>query len=396
MTLKLNKNNIIWYTALVLWAVFSIITLLKAATTDTRSLCPLYFDVGRAWWEGRGIYTGTCYGFMYWSGFAVLISFFAHLPYTLGSFLWSVLSLGSIIFALYKLGKKIFPQNLNYRGAILLLSFPLGFEGLFNQQSNAFITALAITGSVYIFEKRLWLGSFLLLFAGITKIAPLSFALLILVVYPRKLWWRYLITCIVIIIIPFIFQDYNYVYKQYQIWVTTLSSEGDLRWMYRDAWTLYELISQGEVNTHEFITGMTWYRIAQLLAAGWVCLLCMYIKYIKKYSATSLLIITTCSGSIWWLLFGPSTEIATCISGAAAATLTTLLAHKANCGKWLMYIAYPCIALGSTGDFEYNIHLFLNSDWGKGVLPIGGILLYSWLSLFAVKALALTIETKKI
>ena len=391
--MKITKQNYIWYTALLVWAVFSIAILVYIAFVEGNGLYPLYYNVGVKLNDAGNIYAGKCVTYSYWPGFALVFAVLAKFPYGIGRVLWSVISLGSIGYALYLLGRSIFPKSKNSIGAVILLALPLMFEGIANQQSNAFVAALSIIGGVCIYKERYLVGAFLLIFAGVSKVAPMAFVMLFLVMYPRKLWWRYIIAMVVILSVPVLIYGFDYMVAQHHNWIDFLSSETSERWEYRDFWVLYELVTKGIVsgNTLEGYPPM-WYQGLQLCGAGTVCVVCLWVRYIKKFSSRSILAIVLMSGSVWWLLLGPSTEIATCVAGVGVACLGTILAKRSRAGFWLMVVAYICVALGSSGDYEYNARLLTTSDWIYGMLPFGALLMYIWVILCSQRALKVEFE----
>ena len=389
-------NNYIYYTALLVWAVFSVFILIYVSFIEGRSVYPLYHFVGSAWNSGQDLYSGNCTAYSYWPGFALIFAFLVKLPYAVGSCAWSALSLLSIFLGMRLLAGCVFGENRVKVGWFMLLGIPLLLEGIINQQSNSLVAGVSLLGMVCIYREWYFCGSLLMLFAGVSKIAPIAFALLFLVMYPRQLWWRYILALAVLLALPFVFADSAYVLAQHKSWIGFLTTETSERWEYRDLLVLIELVFKGEI-TREFTTGFPlWYRVIELLGAGVLCLVCIWSRYLRNVSREGVLALVAMSGSIWWLLLGPSTEIATCVAGVAAAGMGLILARSSGAGWWLMLLAYICIALGSNGDYEWNMRQLTSSEWILAMLPVGGLLLYIWICLFAEKAISLTSEKKDI
>ncbi len=393
---RINKNNYIYYAALLVWAVFSVLIIISAYYNEGRSVYPLYHNVGLAWNAGDNIYAGNCEAYSYWPGFALIFAVLVKLPYHLGSCVWTFLNLISIFVGLYFLGKIVFEECNNRVGIFLLLPIPLLFEGIFNQQSNSFVAGVTLIGAAYICKKRYMLGSVLMLFSAVSKIAPIAFPMLFLVLYPKKLWWRYCIAIGLILAVVIIFGGYDYVKIQHYNWINYLGFDANERWAYRDLFVLFELVKKGKISSNTIEYFPLWYRGVQLLGACVLCSICMWLKYIRKYGVKSISISVVISGSVWWLLLGPSTEIATCVAGAGVAGFGVILAKKARVGWWLMLPAYICVVLGSSGDYEWNMEQLTDSHWIYGMLPFGATLMYIWVCLYSHKALALTIEGKKV
>ena len=396
MRLGKTVNNYIYYTALLVWAVFSIAILVYVSSLEGRSVYPLYYNVGNAWNSGQDLYSGKCLSYSYWPGFALVFGFLAKLPYAVGSCVWSALNLLSIFLGMRLLAGCVFGNNRIQTGWFMLLGLPLLFEGILNQQSNSLVAGIVLLGMVCVYKEWYFCGSLLLLFSGVSKIAPLAFALLYLVMYPRELWWRYILALLLLLALPSIFGGSDYVLGQHGSWIKFLGGETSERWEYRDLLVLLELISKGEITRNFHDDFPLWYRMVQLLGAGVLCLICMWLRYVKGVNRRSVLTVVALSGSVWWLLLGPSTEIATCVAGVAAAGLGVLLARDSGAGWWLMLSAYICIALGSNGDYEWYMRQLTSSEWIFGILPFGAVLLYLWVCLYAGKALLLTSGKKDI
>ncbi len=394
--MMISRKNYILYTALLVWAVFSICMAVYNYGNFDRSVYPLYYNVGKAWNGGNDIFSGDCVNYSYWPGFALIFAVLVKFPYNIGSVVWTVLNLGGIFCGMYMLGRSIFAASANRRGLFLLLGLPLIFEGIFNQQSNALVAGISLLGMSLIYREKFMLGSLLVLFSGISKIAPLSFALLFLVMYPRQLWWRYLLALFLLFLVPAIIAGPEYFLGLHRSWITFLSGQSFERWEYRDFFLLYELVAKGRISTNTLADFPLWYHAVQLFGAGILCLVCIWLRYWRRCGRECILGAVAMAGSVWWLLLGPSTEIATCVAGVAIAGLGVILAWNSRCGRWLQLIAYICVVLGSSGDYEWNMKQLTTSDWIYGMLPFGAFLMYLWYCLFMPKALALTIETKAV
>lgn len=394
------KDHWVLYIAIIVWMILLGVVLdkviqIESISTQARSVYPLFYNVGRAWADGRSVYAGVCEYYLYWPGFAALISIITVLPFHYSVIVWVVLSIGMLFYSLFMLGRVVFCYN-NRVGVLLLLAVPLAFEGLYNQQSNAIVISSVLFGSVLLLKKRYWLGAALVVIASIAKIAPVSFALMFLLLFPKELWWRYIIVTIGLLCLPLFLGDIKYVWSQYCEWIDILQNNISRRWQYRDLWTLYELCVNGEVVDEPVAY---WYRGIQFIGAAFLAGKCIWMKYYRKYSRKEMIVFVIMSASVWWLLLGPSTEIATCVVSVGVAGLGVMLARLSRIGWYYMLFAYICVAVGSSGDYEYHIRQFTTSDWIYGLLPFGALLMYIWVFVFsakAVKSLALTSVDKKV
>ncbi len=349
-----------------------------------RSLYPLLIDSGRHWLANINIHYGTTHSFQYWPGFAVLFVPFNFLPDLAGSLLWSGLCFFLYIFAAHKFSRTFFSGW--QRGIFILALLPIAYEGLMNQQSNPLFAALIMLGLVNIKHRNWWLASFCFIFPGIVKIAPLCFGLLVLACFPRKLWWRYLIMLAWFIAFPFGYNHFAYVLQQYKNWLDILSHEDGQRWAYRDAWVLWELFVFGWVsNSERSYSDMFYYRLLQLAMAGLAFILTFYRCHVSKLRPNQVCLQIMMWGAWWLLLFGPSTEVATCVMGAAGYSAGVVISFRLKRLRILMLISYALVALGSSGDLEYELGYSLDSDWHKAMLSVGGILFGLWLIFYNLR-----------
>ncbi len=380
-------SKYLWPAAWLAWGGFGLVIALRVLLTSAsqgvtdgaRSVYPLFWSGGAAWVQGADTYSGLCANFQYWPGFAAFMVPFSLLPYLPGSLLWSMLNMGLFLWAALWFAREFLPQNRLLSGAFLLMLLPMASEGLFNQQSNPLLAALVMLGTVQVARERWWSASILLLLPGLTKVAPLCFVLLLLTMFPRQLWWRLAICAVGLLLLPFALQGPDYVWREYQSWVQILCEEDGKRWAYRDGWTLFELLRDGAVTKHDVARDISPYRLVQLAMAGVAFLACVWQRYFRKMPDRSAAAYALCLGMAWLLVFGPSTEVATCVSAAAAPAWVLLRSRISGDGFVLAMIAFVLTALGSSGEVEYKLYHLTGSDWPKALLPLGGLFLWAWL-----------------
>lgn len=373
MRLPLNKwhKHIVW----LVWLIFACLLMLKVIKFGGtgRSLYPLLSDSGRHWLAGYDIHFGFCHSFQYWPGFAVLFIPFNFLPDLAGSLIWSAISIFLFIYCAHRFSQTFFQAN--HRHIFLLALLPISYEGLINQQSNPIFAALIMLAFVNIKHRNWWLASFCFIFPAFVKVAPLCFALLATTCFFRKLSWRLLIMALAFIIFPFGYHNFEYVAGQYRNWLIILSKEDGQRWAYRDAWVLWELFVFGRVSHQEkAYSDMLNYRLLQLGMAGLAFFATALIRFFTNSRTRERCIQTLMWGSWWLLLFGPSTEVATCVMGAAGYATALITAYRERMGFKMMLLSYTLVAIGSSGDLEYEFSYLMQSDYHKGFLAIGGVL----------------------
>lgn len=384
-----TKSHWVYKLSIAGWICLILGMSIKSSISFYRSVYLLLYKAGGVWLESGQLYyneVGESSNFQYWPGFGAMLVPFSFLPQPVGSGLWTLINTSMLFLSCFMLAKIIFKDSIDkkYIGLFMLGVIPMSLEGLYNQQSNPLIIASIIFGVVALFKDRLYLASILLIIPGLIKIAPFCFALLILAMYPRKLIKHYLITLGALLVIPLALQDYNYVLQQYVHWFYTLSGEEGWRWAYRDAWVIWEYFNQGYVSNHVKVDNMEWYRFVQLGAAGYAALLCCYRRYITKIPEQDVLPFALAAGSMWLLLFGPSTELATCVVGAPALSWSLLYAWKngSKLSKIIITTAFTVMSLGATGEIEFKVEWITGDDAVKLLLPIGGFIYAFWLTIF--------------
>lgn len=390
----MRYKEYLWPAAWLAWGGFGLIMALRVllnpapqgVTDGARSVYLLFRAGGAAWMQGADTYSGACANFQYWPGFAAFMAPFSFLPYKAGALLWTALNLGLFLWAAVRVAREFLPARPEVTGAFLLLLLPMASEGIFNQQSNPLLIALTMHGVVQAARGRWWSACVLLLLPALTKIAPTCIPLLLLTMFPRPLWWRLPLCGLALAALPFALQHPDYVWREYESWLLTLTGEDGQRWAYRDGWTLVELIRDGVVTKHDVAQGIGWYRIVQLAMAGVAFLACVWLRYRRGLAQADAAVCALCFGMAWLLVFGPSTEVATCVSAAAAPAWILVRSWLDGRGVVLAVTAFLLTALGSSGEVEYKLYHLTGSDWPKALLPLGGLLLWAWLLRYSAGA----------
>jgi len=338
----------------------------------------LYFQSGVNWLQGISTYDGNCLNFQYWPGFSAFMAIFQMIPYWVGCLLWTGINEGLLLYAAWRFANEFIPDSHRNVGLFFLLILPMSIEGLLNQQCNPLLVSLILFSAVQIANGKWWTGSLLMLIPALTKIAPICFPLLYMVIFPRQLWWRILLCLAILLVLPFLFQEAWYVRQEYADWWDRLCHEAGARWAYRDAWMLWELIRTGTITQFTVGKGSELYLLIQLAMAGVAFISCLRQRFWRGMTDHFSVVYATCAGMAWWLVFGPSTELATCVCMAPALAWGSLHSRISDCGFKLMLTAFIFTALGSNGDVEVYLYNLTESNWPKALLPTGGLLFIVW------------------
>jgi hypothetical protein len=236
-----------------------------------------------------------------------------------------------------------------------------------NGQVNIHVAACMIAMLAAVIEKRWTLACIVLGVAFICKAYPLTLGMVLILLYPRQLSWRVLLTVAVSLLLPFLFQHPGYVSDQYGKWIANLRAEDrsniPLEHMYRDLWLLIHLygipvsrtvylLIQASVGV--VVAGLCWHR----QRTGWP----------ERVLLTSTLSLVTA----WMMLLGPSTESSS--FALMAPSFAWSIVEAVRGGRWTLRGG---LLVGSCALFVAAISLASM----RGTLRISELGVHSWASL---------------
>jgi hypothetical protein len=214
--------------------------------------------------------------------------------------------------------------------------------------------------------------------AAYLKIYPLSFALLLVIIYPRQLGWRLVLTLILMGALSFVLQQPSYVFEQYQRWFSTRAAD-NRRMNINIAPRDFAMV----LNALHISLNARAILVLQLLAGAAAAAVCI-VGRLRNWSEDRLLACVLALGTCWMLLFGPSTEDATYVMIAPALVLAMVQAFHQNTSHWMRSLVCVSFAVVLFG-------LILNAFFGlkktpylMSVQPFGAILfaVYSVIGVF--------------
>ena len=326
------------------WALFIIVVIVKCFVAPrTHAMYPSYAATGRIWWFAS---TDPDLGIgIYGPFFAQLIGPFCALPDELGGALWYVFSFLFVLFGLYKFLTKVLPELDSKTISIFFLLVPwCGIASFYNGQVNLIIVGCFLWAIVAILANHWLLASFALAVPVAIKAYPIAMAMVLIGLYPKKLFHRFLFATIILLCLPFVFHKPDFVLQQYADWLSCLTAGTRYtRWAHTDFRTFlarwFVTISPENYIPVQVITGL------------WVGL-CAYIYRLSSDSKRETLLYAYILTSIWLVLFGPASEEATYILASPAACWLLIDAYRQ---KKIIPLVYLTIAALFVGPFQTSI-----------------------------------------
>jgi len=300
----------VWGIAII--AVCGRVALTKSCRQD---LFPVYQNAGKAWLNGQDLYRNSEFDYRYSPLFAAAMAPMARLPAKLASISWRLLSVFCFLAALSWTCRAGVPDKFASEKSplIFLLILPLSLGNLNNGQANLLVLG-ALLAAVAAVMRGWWMAAAIVLtMAVMIKIYPLAIALLLVVMFPRQLLWRFALCLIVAVALPFALQKIDYVTRQYNDWLLYLRTEDrssrSLSEWYNDLRLLFRVW---------FVPLSTMTYVIIQLAAGAAIAVLAVVGKIRHWPIQSLIAWIFSLSCCWMTLFGPATESATYVLIAPA------------------------------------------------------------------------------
>ena len=368
-------------TALGLYLLLTLATCARSALQPHRgSVFPVWKLAGHDWLTSHDLYDDKQggdpirFGYRYSPLVAGLFTTCDLVPERLGNVVWRIFNIAAFLAALgWWLNKGLpFECSQLQRGLILLMAAPLALGSLNNGQVNLLLIALMLAAVTACGVGRWNVASLCLGLAIMLKIYPVALALLLVLVYPKRLGFRLLIALALLAAVPFLMQEPSYVVRQYQLWFGRVAHGDSYRrfWpladSYRDVWLLIRAWEM-PIDLH---------RYTQLqLAGGGFCAAVTLAAVLRLGQGRETLFAVLAMVTSWMLLLGPAPE--SCTYVLAVPTIGTWLIHTAD-GRnrpahYLAAGGYGLLLLCVVaGTYSPTIRLYQAS----GLQPIG-VILYS-------------------
>jgi hypothetical protein len=354
--------------AIGLWLALAIIIAVKTIQNpDNHNTYPIYRDAARAWWKGENVYDSCFFGsdYRYGPSFAMAILPLAWLPDTAGAVIWALLNVGIAYWATSAMCRRILPSAATPRVRYYVLAAALlpATHCLYASQTNLLVFALAAFATIAILDERWWLAALLLAIDVHIKVWPLAVALLLTTCWPRRLAWRLPLAMVAIAAMPLLVMPPRVMLGQYAQWyqhVTGLVSNRHLA--YRDAWTIWELISSPVIPRL--------YALLQLGGAAVMFGLCLRQSF--RLGPRRLVLYVLVCWTTWQLIFGPGTERNTFSLIAPLTGWAVVAAVAQRRAAWLMVSSYLLTLAPAIRGIE-DLHPLL-----QVMHPLGILLFFGW------------------
>ncbi len=366
-----------------LWCVIAVALCCKAWFAPADHTTYPCFEAGaRCWQADRDMYdTAICgHEYRYSPTFSVLFLPFASLPTHWGGMLWSLLNVAVLVWSLRRSVQDLLPANwtplalVAFHALVALASL----RGLWSAQSNLLIFSCIAVGAASIARRQWWLAATLLAAPVYIKVWPLAAGMLFVAAWPRQLGWRFTISMIALALIPFATRPLGIVVGHYHEFVAALVGPMQERHIYRDAWTIWELLLP-PVNPRG-------YQALQLAAAGGALAVTLWARW-RQISGriTTGSALSTILGiwTVWQLVFGPGVERNTICLIAPLTAWGLILSHQSasTWGRLWMGAGFVLTTLFSFGVFERL--LLPVTPAALAALPCGSLCFAVWLLRYA-------------
>ena len=354
--------------AIGFWLVLAVVIAGKTLQNpQNHSTYPLFHDASLAWWNGVNVYDRDVFegDYRYGPSFAMVLGPIAWLPYEIGAVLWALMNVGVAFCAIWALAQRVLPgmQSPLARNLLLAVAVFPSAHCLYSSQTNLLVFALVAFAAIAILDERWWLAAWLLAVPVHIKIWPLAGALLLAACWPRRLAWRLLVALAAVAELPLLAKPPAWVGRQYVQWYEHLVGPAQIRHTYRDAWTIWHLIS-APVDPRL-------YERLQLATAVAVLGLCLWQASRRTAPQRQVLFVLACWTS-WQLVFGPGTERNTFALIAPLTSWAFVVAVLEKRAVWLMAVSFLLTVLAAMGGVEDL------SPWLKAMHPIGILLFFAW------------------
>jgi hypothetical protein len=362
-----NLRNAI---VVVLWAAVLLgICIRIGLVSRDHDVFATYADAGRKWISSQPLYSYTR-GFVYSPLIAALFGAFSWFPLWLGGILWRLLTASVFLAGIFCWLKEESTVPKSRYWLVFLLILPLSLGNFNNGQVNPLITGLLMIAIVSAHRRSWTISAICLGLAAYLKIYPLSVALLLVLLYPRQLAWRLLVTLLLMGILSFLLQQPGYVLEQYQRWFGTRGADDRRMNMNIAPRDFAMLLKAIHINLSSRL-----FLVLQLFAAVSAACVCIYGR-IKNWSEDRLLVAVFTIGTCWMLLFGPSTEDAT--YAMIAPPITLALVQTQRIPGWMRCLicsSYAVLLIGLTLNAFFGLK---KTPYTMSVQPLGALMFLTY------------------
>ncbi len=313
LPLPIRWVAIIWF-ALVVGVTGRVVT----SKPTSQTVLPIYLTAGERWLHAENLYAPIPEFDVYRNppliaaGFAPL----TYLPAKVAGVVVRLVSVSLFLWGLIRVRRNLLTElSPSQAGWMFLLASVLVIPSFNNGQVNTLIAAVSLHGVAAASQMKWWQAALWLSIAGWIKLYPFAIGLLVTLALPWRFGARFLLCTVAGFVLPFVLNDFAYVWDQYGDYVRYLGDDdrtyAPLSRVPRD-WTALPRFVFDWVPTPT-VTKVVSLTVALLFAA-----LVYFRSHVKRVES---LLLTLCLSGIWMTAFGPATEMNTYSLLAAVAPI---------------------------------------------------------------------------
>lgn len=363
-----------WRTLAILgWAVLCVvIVVMFIVEPEKKTGFAPYLKGAANWLDGARMYDyRPNKGFVYSPLAAVFFSPFVFVHSAVANVLWRLLSVGCLLGGLWSMLRfgpfDRIPARLH--GLVFLLLLPLSLSNIDSGQANPIVIGLTMAGLAAACRGR-WTWAALAIAGAVHwKIYPLVVGLLLMVVSPWKFSWRFILALAVMAALPFLFQNADYVAKQYHEWVATRFADNRLQYDIKiaplDLWFVL-------VRVLGVPLGESGYHLLRAVTGAAIAAFCLWGR-LRNWSAERLyggLFAFVCA---WMVLLGPASEWLTYLLVAPAAALAVVEVIGRPFGLWTRIAAFAAYGILILAVLRVGFIPNVQTAWLLALQPIGAL-----------------------
>jgi hypothetical protein len=284
-------------------------------TATRQDLFPVYQNAGQSWLTGHDLYREAKFDYRYSPLFAAAVTPLSILPLKIGSILWRLIGIGIFLGSFYWASRQGIPNKpvSEETPLLFLLLLPLALGNVNNGQANLLVIGMLLASIAAIVQQRWMFAAVWLALAVNIKVYPLAVCLLLVLIYPRQLSWRFALCIALAVLLPFAMQRTDYVIRQYSDWWHYLRTED------RTSRSLSEWYSDLRLILRLWFLALSprVYLLIQILTGALIAVFAV-IGRLQSWAAPRLLGWVLSLSCCWMLLLGPATESSTYVLIAPA------------------------------------------------------------------------------
>jgi hypothetical protein len=233
------------------------------------------------------------------------------------------------------------------QGLALFLTALLVCNPIMDIQLNIMTIGLALLAVTAVANDRWNLGALAACLATLLKGYPISLALVLCVLFPRKFAGRWVATLALCLAAPFLFQSSDYVLRQYRDWGMYGLNARFVENYFQDFHRFW--------NVWFMPISRQTYLVLGALSGAMVAAACL-IHARRGASGEELSLTVLCTCTAWMMALGPATEATTYIVLAPASSLVALLCWTgAPQPRWYRAAVYFAFAVLLLAQWQYAI-----------------------------------------